>query len=787
MTIDQVIKELTAEKQAGTSSRFPCRAVMVKNVRQYKELLAKLKTIPDIAVVPPGDLFSAADIMPRYENLTASKYSDQWLILPGVSEYLRLFSKSEAVSQRFARLWKKQLAATNTGRIIIPLWGCEAQWHDKSLNLYDDIRQDAFYYDCVEDAAEAEHLSILVLSGEFQKYVYTLAAQKRHVSVGLQEWYEYWTNPADTRKEHILLTDRCALIQPTAGDITVKIITDRFAFVRENLAGAQVLTEQNCPKPAQELLFEQAVQGGTLAHAVLSALNVAAFSGVSVMSQWSTMSPGKKQLVMLWYTLHPDDTYLCHCVQSAQGLADIPDHVLHDVFAACTADPGRADAWVRESQDLIEAMGLQKDERYFSALDAIPGYAERLRFLSGKDKGDRIYLLRLVGKWLREDPAQVQAAEQLPQIYPALSAYLDRDGYDQELGQYFSRYKAHKLENSLPADEELYFSGLQPDVYDYRYAVLSDMLTEDCIVLWVDALGAEWLPLLAWTLAQDENGTLKETRVAQANLPTETCFNEQWKQMDIPYKKLDRLDKLAHKGVIDDPDYYTCIEDQLSFVAGLRKAVDELLKEYRRVIITGDHGTSRLAARFFHKRTGASVLAGATVCSHGRYCRLPENGTIPQPNIAYAKDSAGSQYAVFSNYDHFIQSGFAAGVDDENAIYGEVHGGATPEEMLVPVVVFDSKKEIPLSAVWGADTVKIMAKKARASLRFNRPVHSVQAKIGTADGVCTPTADGKVWNVVFSGVAPNTHTISLVADGKLVSVGPLTILPALGGGDGGLP
>lgn len=65
-----------------------------------------------------------------------------------------------------------------------------------------------------------------------------------------------------------------------------------------------------------------------------------------------------------------------------------------------------------------------------------------------------------------------------------------------------------------------------------------------------------------------------------------------------------------------------------------------------------------------------------------------------------AKDSDGNQYLIFKNYDHFKQSGFAAGGDDENAQYGELHGGASPEELLVPVVVFDSIHELPLTATW---------------------------------------------------------------------------------------
>ena len=783
MTVDQVIQDLMKEKQLGVPSRFPCRAIMVKNIEDYSELLSKLNRIPDVSFVLSADLFPSADVMPRFEKLRDEKYRDQWLILPGVSEYLRLFNKSEADTQRFAKLWNGQVPATSKGRILIPLWGCEAQWYDKALHLCEDERQLDYYYDCINENSEEQHLNLTVLSGEFEQYVFQLSARNSSICFGLQDWYDYWAEADRIREEQILLTKRYATIQPTSGSIRIRVISDSLSFIRENMPGAEMLDDEVCPKQAQDLLFDYALHDCTLDDAILAILNANKFVGKEVMSKWSIMGHGEKYLVVLWLKLHEKDDYLCHCVSKAKNVDDIPEHILHDVFGMYRTYP----KWIAESQELVNAMGLERDEDYFKALDEIPAYEDRLQFLSGKDRNDRIYLLRLVGKWLRLDSDQVFASKELASMYPALFAYLDESAYDSDLSRYFSLYKAHKLENSLPEDEDLYFSGIQPEDYDFRYAQLSSELTDDCVILWVDALGAEWLPLLLSKLKQDKKGKIKKYEVVQATLPTETCFNDQWNQIDAPYKKLDLLDKLAHKGVIDEPDYYTCIEEQLSFVSGIQRKVDELLKEYHRVIITGDHGTSRLAARFFHKRSGASVHHGAKVCSHGRYCQIQPQTVLTQPDIVLVKDKAGNQYAVFNNYDHFIQSGFAAGADDDNAIYGEVHGGATPEEMLVPLIVFDSNQEIPLKAEWQSSMVKIMAKKAKATLKFNRPVNSLNVRIGAVLGTSSQTADSRVWTVEFRGVEPKTHNVTVAANGALVQVEMLTIKPALGGGEGDLP
>lgn len=215
MTISQVIDKLNKEKQEGIPSRFPCRAIMVKNVQQYCELLSELQKIPDIVKVSPAELFSSADVMPQYINLTASQYANQWVILTGVSEYLRLFGKSESVNNRFSSLWSHQVPATSRGRIIIPLWGCEAQWHDHSLHLCEDERQDDFYMKCFSADDEEEKLNFLVMSGAFEQYISQLSAQSAHMLVGLRDWYDYWANPSSTSNTILLLTKRYVSIQPT--------------------------------------------------------------------------------------------------------------------------------------------------------------------------------------------------------------------------------------------------------------------------------------------------------------------------------------------------------------------------------------------------------------------------------------------------------------------------------------------------------------------------------------------------------------------------------------------
>ena len=785
MTIQQVISILKREKQENLKSRFPCRAIMVRNVEQYRLLISKLKEISDVRIVQSTEIFSSFDVMPSYDNLKAPSYQNEWVILTGVSEYLRMFSKKESTDRRFASLWSYQAPASSTGRIIIPLWGCEAQWFDTTINLNRDPRQQDFYYDCTDADNADPVMDLLVLSGMFEQHIDKLEALQGNFMIGLQEWFEYWEDPSPDNHSFILLTKRCNSITTTSGNISVHVITDILSYIQEKMSGASCLTKNNCSEDMQNILFEYALKGVSLDEALLKVMNVSAFSGVDVMGKWSTLSRGEKKLVALWLKLHSDDTYLCHCFAEIRDVDEIVERIGHDIFNARYSRP----EWVEEYQKLASVLAIKPDDKFFNQLDEIPDYEDRLDYLTSSTREERIYLLRMVGHWIRRDPSQVKACNKLRSIYPELFAYLCQDvnEMNNELAAYMERYKAYKLENTLPNDETMYFEGVQTNIYDYRYSVLADNIDEDTMVLWIDALGVEWLPLLKWTIENGCDASIVKTVVVMATLPTETCFNEQWNEMSVSYKKLDKLDKLAHKGVVDEPDYYACIEEQINFITGISEQVNFLLNQHHRVIITGDHGTSRLAARFFHTRDGLSAPKDAKVWSHGRYCELAGVSGVSIPNIQIVKAKDGTQYAVFENYDHFKQSGFAAGVDDENAIYGEVHGGATPEEMLVPVIVLESNKEVQLTASWEKEKVKIAMKKVRLTLNFSKPVNQLSVDVADIVGTVSKNGDGSVWNVVLQGIKPGSYKVRIVADGYILEVPEIIILPALSGGGGDLP
>ena len=780
MKLQESISALKAEKKNKVTSRFPCRVLLLHSREDYCDAVSSLRSLCDRSV-SSDELFSSADVMPAYDKLIEEIKPNEWVWLPGVSEYLRLFYKSEQRTERFAKLWHTIVDASSTGRIIIPLWNCDSLWYDTSLGLSTDERQKDFVYSISDYEAVSEQMNITVFSSAFEEYINQLSG-KYTLIFGLREWYDRMLSETQIPTDYYLLTKQARSVSQAMGDITIRPIKTTYEFIRENLQDGFELKEEVCSEEMLSELFDESLKNSSIRDAILHRFNIVTFDGVAVMAKWSGFSKGKQQLLRLWYRLNPDNSYLCHCFEK-YGLREIEEHILLDIFDVMQFH----NEWVAEYQQLIKGLNLKKNEIYFEKLSIIPTYEERLAFLTGDTREERIYILRMVGQWLKQDAAQVCASKTLKLRYPLLQAYLGLmpDELGSVYNEYISEYKAHKLANTLPESDERFFRGIEPDSLPFRYSVINQKITDSTVMLWIDGLGFEYLSLLLDKLAQSEDGTVVSCTLTQALLPTETEFNEQWKQMSVPYEKLNKLDKLAHKGVVDEPDYYTCIEEQIAFFNRVSDKVNELLKNYQRVIITGDHGASRLAARFFHTRKGLPVFKDATPLSHGRYCSIKTKPVGVYEDLKETTDSSGQHYLVFTSYNHFSLSGFAAGKDDDNVIYGEVHGGASPEEMIVPVVVFDSKVSLPLNVKWSYDKseAKLKRKVAKAAIEFSKEIKTLEVKAGTVEAEVCDTGDGKTWTLSFEKITPGAYNLIIVADGKIVNIDkPLTVIPALGGG-----
>jgi hypothetical protein len=360
-------------------------------------------------------------------------------------------------------------------------------------------------------------------------------------------------------------------------------------------------------------------------------------------------------------------------------------------------------------------------KRVFSALLEVPIndkrftelYAVRKKLLEGvKDNdiaeyvaetkikdNDRIYYL--TDNTISERQAIIESLngmasipDAIKGIYPALYAYLNDYTFDGEKGtlltDYFAEYKRLKLTNRLtPEFHErvrcFAVEGNRPYTsLDTRGYVLDHIDTANAALYWIDALGAEYIGYI-----QSRAHSLKlkiDVHVARANLPTITSLNRDFYDTWSGVKEQSKeLDNIKHEG---EHDFNYQTEKTPKHLATELRIIDEVLdhakkclagKNADKVVVVSDHGASRLAVINEHECTWEMAAKG----EHSGRCCL---GSEADVKSEYAILENG--FWVLANYDRF-KGGRKASV--------EVHGGATLEEIVVPLIeieLLDNKIEI---------------------------------------------------------------------------------------------
>lgn len=298
--------------------------------------------------------------------------------------------------------------------------------------------------------------------------------------------------------------------------------------------------------------------------------------------------------------------------------------------------------------------------------------ADRIAYLTDNTKVERQAVVVSLCEGANSDNLEVS--------YPDLYLYLrDYQFEEDKFTKYFAVYKRRKLENRVSDD----FARL---VADYavsrpynslpaRSSLISSLDDGNTILIFLDALGVEYLGYVKEKCAE-----LKlrfASKIARADLPTITSLNrgfyDEWRgKKETPIKDLDELKHHPERGYdYNNSPYPIHLVEELDVIktALERVKIKLLTGECRKVLIVSDHGASRLAVISPDVQIPKN---GCEVKSNGRYCIGDE---LPIANNIVTE--AEGEYAVIADYSRFEGSRVAS---------VETHGGATLEEILVPII-----------------------------------------------------------------------------------------------------
>lgn len=303
-------------------------------------------------------------------------------------------------------------------------------------------------------------------------------------------------------------------------------------------------------------------------------------------------------------------------------------------------------------------------------------------------------------------------------VFDSHNSHLKNDNISlaDDLTHYFNRYKYQKIRNCIDDDFIEYVNKYAIErPYNKlrcRSAVTRTIDKEGVQAYFIDALGAEHLGYIQAKCR--EYGMISDIQIVRCELPSITSINKEFKER-FETRDVKELDDLKHHSTIYL--YERCqlpihLFEELKVIDKELRNIRDLLRSHgaQKAVIFSDHGASRLAVIYKHENEKIELEEKGK--HSGRCCRCEQN-----PNLDQAAYENG--WAVLANYERF-KGGNKAQV--------EVHGGASLEEVVVPIVTLTlcpEKVEYHLAD----QKVKYSQGKVTLALCCNMPMNAPRIQI----------------------------------------------------------
>lgn len=399
-----------------------------------------------------------------------------------------------------------------------------------------------------------------------------------------------------------------------------------------------------------------------------------------------------------------DSPYLDYVLESGATSDDFMRKYVCDCVLELLSDGSKKlPNSVQERERLLNKMAKERASVVKSLADAdggsyvsdfvslTRGNSAALRFLNCGRKAEQVEIIRL----MKNENLDEGVPERYRDFFPALDMYLASNGCypNAEIADYFAEYRRLKAQDEITdAFIERAFQGydLIDNSIEHRESALAkyaNMSSDELTTIVVDAMGAEYLPLLM-DFAKKNNLPHEDYRLVRANLPTSTEFNpiDEQKYHTLSVKGLDNI---AHDGAMKhetsgyEENLYAALKVFDDLFSKIKAALKTSSKDEEKiVVVTADHGSTRLAKLAYERRRELVCdleSSGEKPPTDWRYDEVDSSAVTPEEVVRTVSNE--KTYWVARGYRRFSKSGGKK---------NELHGGATLEEILVPFVVFTS-------------------------------------------------------------------------------------------------
>lgn len=700
--LEQVIiadKNVSTEVGASNLNRFPLRFILTDNFDDCFKLIEWLQTERQVHVESvdrwmdtryPDLMMTYQELGEAIENYVKKIGTNDGLVAP-FSELARFYDNTkdktfDALVKSLKGIQSVVSAQEVHQRIYIPIVGLE-----EKMQTFRNESQIVIWH--LKDAESTGYR--VVIMNDAECYGVKGLEESNNVVHNLYEWLNIWKDNESQQKHTIISTSRTiytdsihanpdnAFTYMTPRNV-YEFLTKGLGLTFENIVYKEseeekwrLLAQQiDASKPFSFVEFVQHYFGMTAIENSIAFLK-AWFSRSTSFDRW---------LLSLFYTsTHNPESILC------RSLIRMPDFSNRSLFTEVALDMTTISTEVEERKQILNTAAdnnVLLTEEVVSLLgrrlEAIPqklGYKQALQYFTKLTPREKDIALVWMGR------GHISGKD-VKSFFPELELYL-RAGLNSIssgkpwLDEYFQTYKIAKIANQYTEEIDEHISEKNADnvAFDTWYQSFKTTRTllsgrsDIEVFYWIDGLGVDWVPFVSELIQQHEheNIYLNDVMIARAQLPTTTAENKKELQklsdVDIQGMKVGDLDSMAHRSANVYPHV---IVEEMEVV---KEAIRKIINTYagKKVAIVSDHGLTYLS-----QLCGGLNLGGMESDHHGRLAYTKSGGVTTDKNYIILEDGKTLCSLTHKSLCDKVPRGQG------------IHGGCTPEEVLVPIFIISA-------------------------------------------------------------------------------------------------
>jgi len=720
-----------------SSGRYSTRVIFLDNFSRFNELINSLKVEKiDLSELlsAPNKWFTADDLINLIQNRKESA-----VIFP-LSEILRFYPENKLQSFLTSIFETQNDKNELSKRIFIPLVGLYEKFSENFWDKFHRQKEGAPVWRLQSNDVHTK-VKIFKLNTEIKTNIKLISNNK--------EWLDYWkseiltpvinTSSSLNRRWNNFLSDDCfeSKILNNIADFLNDIysLNIKYDYVKhEKEFWGKLLNLYEQKKSDCSMSFVQLL---------LSHFNINDFETLTVENiflLYLESDKFEKWLIKLYIcSKNISNNYLKKIILECYEYNNL--EVISKLYFNILNVKSEISENILQRNCLIEAIyenyASLINELISKFLEKVSDYEgnDSLKYLTGHTFEEQRYIFNSIQNM--DEKAKMQI------VNTKLSSgakYLDwstvthqyNKSYENWIFEYFEKYNKTKF-NNKPSDEfEKLFNKVNKNSdsffkWYYNFEELPQI--SDGFVIQIDALGVEWLSYLIYIInkyGKEYNKEITSVSIHRSNLPTITKNNK-----IINAKYIQDLDLLLH-----DSKGYKFPDTLIKQLKLIRDIVTNILKiPESKIYLTADHGATCHCLKQFGRIKKYDFENNE---HEGRYLQnsanLIENESFIKTNNCYI----GLKHDSLNSLPR-----------------REVHGGATPEEVLVPLIVIENVENV---IVYQFEVINklIQYNSKKISIKIH-PIPKKNPVIAINSTIFSPTLQDGLYVFDVSELSPNKY------------------------------